>query len=131
MPEWKQEIRQRLAGLHLAPTREAAIVEELAAHLEDCYTELLSSGAAEAEAERRTMAELSIDLYVPAYAARRAGVRSPARPARDANRPGLNAQRRRGGVQRTPDALAVAQWSGGGAGGALDGLACRIGTASA
>jgi hypothetical protein len=30
MREWKQEIRRRLADLHLAPAREAAIVEELA-----------------------------------------------------------------------------------------------------
>jgi hypothetical protein len=59
MPEWKHEIRQRLAQLNLEPAREAAIIEELAQHLEDCYAELLSSGATEAEAERRTRAELS------------------------------------------------------------------------
>ncbi|MBA3439126.1 MAG: ABC transporter permease [Pyrinomonadaceae bacterium] len=59
MPEWKQEIRGRLAGLQLAPTREAAIVEELAQHLDDCYAELLSGGATPAEAERQTLAELS------------------------------------------------------------------------
>src|SRR5215831_2694606 len=44
VPDWKPEIRQRLAGLQLAPTREAAIVEELAQHLDD-YAELLASGA--------------------------------------------------------------------------------------
>src|ERR1051326_4339732 len=59
MPDWKAEIRRRLVGLQLVPTREAAIVEELAQHLEDCYTELLSSGMTSAEAERRTRAELS------------------------------------------------------------------------
>ncbi|MGH9832483.1 MAG: ADOP family duplicated permease, partial [Blastocatellia bacterium] len=59
MPEWKQEIRRRLAKLKLEPTREAAIVEELAQHLEDCYAELLTGGVTEAEAERRTLAELS------------------------------------------------------------------------
>jgi len=59
MPEWKQEIRGRLAGLKLAPTREAAIVEELAQHLEDCYDELLAGGASEAEAYRAAMTELS------------------------------------------------------------------------
>ncbi len=59
MPEWKQEIRRRLAQLNLAPTREAAIVEELAQHLEDRYAELLAGGATEAEAERQTLAELS------------------------------------------------------------------------
>jgi putative ABC transport system permease protein len=59
MPNWKLEIRRRLASLELAPAREAAIVEELAQHLEDCYAELLASGVAEAEAARRTRAELS------------------------------------------------------------------------
>ncbi len=39
---WKQEIRKRIAGLKLEPTREAEIVEELAQHLEDRYAELLS-----------------------------------------------------------------------------------------
>jgi macrolide transport system ATP-binding/permease protein len=59
MPEWKEEIRQRLVNLNLAPTREAAIIEELAQHLDDCYTELLSSGEAPAKAYRQTLAELS------------------------------------------------------------------------
>jgi predicted permease len=59
MPHWKAEIRKRLADLSVEPTREAAIVEELAQHLEDYYAELLASGATEAEAERRTRAELS------------------------------------------------------------------------
>ena len=59
MPDWKQEIRQRLANLKLEPTREAAIVEELAAHLDDYHAESLAGGATEAEAESRTRAELS------------------------------------------------------------------------
>src|SRR5215211_6995525 len=59
MPDWKPEIRRRLANLKLEPTREAAIVEELSQHLEDCYVELLAGGATEAEARRRTLAELS------------------------------------------------------------------------
>jgi putative ABC transport system permease protein len=59
MPEWKQEIRRRLAKLNLETTREAAIVEELAQHLDDCYAELLSSGATESEAYRQTLSELS------------------------------------------------------------------------
>jgi predicted permease len=59
MPDWKSEIRQRLAGLQLAPARETAVIEELAQHLDDCYAELLAGGATEAEAERQTRAELS------------------------------------------------------------------------
>jgi putative ABC transport system permease protein len=58
MPDWKHEIRRRLARVKLAPTREAAIVEELAQHLEDYYTELLAGGATEAEAYRQTLTEL-------------------------------------------------------------------------
>ena len=59
MPEWKHEIRWRLASLKLAPMREAAIVEELSQHLDDHYEELLAGGATEAEAERQALAELS------------------------------------------------------------------------
>ena len=59
VPEWKQEIRRRLASLQLEPAREVAIIEELSQHLEDCYEESLASGATPAEAERWTLAELS------------------------------------------------------------------------
>ena len=58
MPEWKQEIRDRVATLQLAPAREAEIVEELAQHLEDCYQELLLEGATQEEALRLALAEL-------------------------------------------------------------------------
>jgi putative ABC transport system permease protein len=44
--------------LKFEPTREAAIVEELAQHLDDYYAELLAGGAAEAEAYRQTLTEL-------------------------------------------------------------------------
>src|SRR5262245_17913188 len=59
MPEWKQEIRQRLAGVKLEPTREAAIVEELAQALAQCHAELIASGATETEADQLTLAELN------------------------------------------------------------------------
>jgi hypothetical protein len=59
MPDWKPEIRRRLANLQLLPTREAAIVEELAQHLDDCYAELLAGGATEDAAYRAALAELS------------------------------------------------------------------------
>jgi predicted permease len=59
MPDWKPKIRRRLAKLRLAPTREAAIINELAQHLDDCYAELIAGGASEAEAYRQTLAELS------------------------------------------------------------------------
>ncbi|MEK6301913.1 MAG: ABC transporter permease [Acidobacteriota bacterium] len=59
MPDWKQEIRRRLAGLKLEATREAEIVEELSQHLDDGYAELRASGKSEEEATRTVLAELS------------------------------------------------------------------------
>lgn len=59
MIDWKPEIRQRLANLPLPPMREAAILEELAQDLDDCYAALLASGASQAEAYQQTLAELS------------------------------------------------------------------------
>jgi len=59
LPDWKPEIRRRLAKLRLEPAREAAIVEELEQYLDDCYAELLAGAATEAEAARQTLAELS------------------------------------------------------------------------
>src|SRR5215475_1805221 len=58
MPDWKQEIRLRLANLQLAPTREAAIAEELAQHLDESYAELLAGVVSEADAYRHVRAEL-------------------------------------------------------------------------
>jgi hypothetical protein len=40
VPDWKAEIRQRLATLPLAPTRENTIVEELAQPLDELYQEM-------------------------------------------------------------------------------------------
>src|SRR5215475_11428039 len=59
MPDWKQEIRERLTPLNLTPTREAEIVEELSQHLEDRYAESLSRGVTEDESHRAALAELS------------------------------------------------------------------------
>ncbi len=59
MVDWKPEIRQRLAELKLAPTREAEIVEELAQHLEDRYAELRTGGSTAEQASRTVLVELS------------------------------------------------------------------------
>src|SRR5262249_52157786 len=59
MREWRDEIRQRLAGLQLAPTREDEIVEELAQHLEDRYQELRDGGASRQAAYAAALAELA------------------------------------------------------------------------
>jgi predicted permease len=58
MPDWKQEIATRLADLRIEPGRAASIIEELSQHLEDRYTELLSTGEAEHDARRKALAEL-------------------------------------------------------------------------
>ncbi|HEY8459522.1 MAG TPA: ABC transporter permease [Blastocatellia bacterium] len=58
MPDWRPEIRRRLAGLRLAPAREDAIVEELSQYLDDCYEESIAGGAPPAEAYRQTLTEL-------------------------------------------------------------------------
>ncbi len=56
MPEWKQLIRERLAGLNLDPRREAEIVEELAQDLEQRYAEALAGCAAHSQARERLIA---------------------------------------------------------------------------
>jgi predicted permease len=59
MPDWRHEIRKRLAGLRLPPTRETEIVEELAQHVDDRHAELVTRGMTSEEAARMLLAELS------------------------------------------------------------------------
>jgi hypothetical protein len=59
MPDWNEHIRKQLAGLRLAPAREAEIADELAQHAEDRYRELQNGGASEEEARRITLDELT------------------------------------------------------------------------
>jgi len=65
MPDWKPEIRARLAGLNLEPAREAAMVEEISQHLDDRFAELRAGGSSVEEAARRTLDELRSDDYLP------------------------------------------------------------------
>ena len=58
MPDFKVEIRARLAGLQLSPVREAEIVEELSQHLEQEYERALTCGASEEEARRQVLEQL-------------------------------------------------------------------------
>jgi len=51
MPDWKAEVRARLAGLGLSPARELEIIEELSQHLQDGYEQELDRGATEDEAQ--------------------------------------------------------------------------------
>lgn len=65
MPDWKAEIRERLAKCDLDPAKEAAIVEELADHAADRYEDFCREGLTEREAYQRTRAELA-DAKLPA-----------------------------------------------------------------
>ena len=59
MPDFKAEIRARLAELGLPPAREAEIVEELSQHLAEQYEEAIARGASEEEARQRVFEELN------------------------------------------------------------------------
>ena len=59
MPDFKIEIRARLAELGLSPVREAEIVEELSQHLEEEYERALSCGASEDEARKQVLEQLN------------------------------------------------------------------------
>jgi predicted permease len=59
MPNWKEEIRTRLAGTNLEPTRQNEIIDELSQHLDDRYAELISCGTAPEQACLEALAELS------------------------------------------------------------------------
>src|SRR5438874_7908834 len=58
MPDFKVDIRARLAELELSPVREAEIVEELSQHLEQEYERAVSGGASADEARRQTLEQL-------------------------------------------------------------------------
>ena len=59
MPDFKVEIRARLAELRLSPVREAEIVEELSQHLEEEYERALTSGSSEDEARQRVLEQIA------------------------------------------------------------------------
>jgi putative ABC transport system permease protein len=65
--DWNDELRVRLAPLHLHPTREAEIVDELSQHLDLHYEELRRGGTADAEARRLAARELLGPEALAAY----------------------------------------------------------------
>jgi len=79
MPDWTQQVRSRLAGVHLSPTREAEIVEELSQHLDDRYRELIAGGMSPDEATRVALADFSDRNVLADYIA----------PLRQANPPSV------------------------------------------
>ncbi len=59
MPDWATWIRARLGPLPLRPLREAEIIAELAAHLEESYQERVRTGVPEEKARAATLAEVT------------------------------------------------------------------------
>ena len=58
MPDWDSAIRARLKTLKLDGAREAEVIEELAAPLDDRYRELLAAGMDREQAVRVALEEL-------------------------------------------------------------------------
>jgi predicted permease len=59
MPDFKDDVRLRVTRLNLEPTREAAIVEEMAQHLEQRYEELVAQGASASSARKAVLKDLN------------------------------------------------------------------------
>ena len=58
MPDWRQEIGQRLASSRCDPAFEAAVISELAQHLDQHYDELIAGGLGAQEARKAVLAGL-------------------------------------------------------------------------
>jgi putative ABC transport system permease protein len=87
MPDWKDEIRQRLTRANLSPERELEIIEELSQHLEEEYDRALSRGASEEEARGEALANLEIHPSLGSELENAAG-RAPRKPPLLGKRPG-------------------------------------------
>ena len=59
MPEFKDEIRKRLAELDLSPTRENEIIDEISLHMADEYEAAISGGATDEEARHIVFEQLN------------------------------------------------------------------------
>jgi putative ABC transport system permease protein len=64
MPDFKAEIRARLAELRLSPAREAEIVDEFSQHLSDRYESAINCGASEEEARQAVFQELNASEFL-------------------------------------------------------------------
>ena len=58
MPDWSKEISAAIASLHLEPSREAEVIEELSQHLRDRYDEMLLAGVEPEQAHQILTKEL-------------------------------------------------------------------------
>jgi len=59
MSAWQDLVRQRLADLALEPHERSEVVEEIAAHLEECYEQFRKNGLPEVEAVRQALAQVN------------------------------------------------------------------------
>ncbi|HEV2296994.1 MAG TPA: hypothetical protein VGR72_00570 [Candidatus Acidoferrales bacterium] len=59
MPDWEQQLKERLAELKLAPAVQEEVIAEFAGHLEDAHEGFLKQGIGADEAARRVRNELS------------------------------------------------------------------------
>src|SRR5258707_578840 len=59
MPDWRPLVRRRFTDAGEDGARRAEVVDEVAAHLDDRYRELLAQGASEDEARRGAEAEVA------------------------------------------------------------------------
>jgi hypothetical protein len=59
MPDWQEFVQSKLAELRLPPGEKAEVMEELAAHLEECHESFRTEGLSEPEAIRRTFAQVA------------------------------------------------------------------------
>jgi hypothetical protein len=75
MLDWQELVRQRLSGLALDSMEREAVYDELAAHLEEAYENLLAKGLPEQEAVQQTFAQIADarDLQRRIFIAKRSG----------------------------------------------------------
>jgi hypothetical protein len=75
MVDWKELVRQRLAGLALDAAEKDEICAELAGHLEESYESTYAEGLADQEAIHRTLAQVADwrDLQRKIFVAKRRG----------------------------------------------------------
>ena len=78
MPNWTEHVRPRLSSLHLSPTRESEIVDELSQHLEDRWRELVAGGAPDDDATRLALAEFREGNLLARYLAPLRQAQTPA-----------------------------------------------------
>ena len=84
MTDWKSLVRERLGPLSVDSSRAADIVDELAQHVAEHYTDLIAEGVGEAEALERALAPLAARAAAEIARADRPRTSVPTPPSSDA-----------------------------------------------